>query len=195
MKALRLIIVLMLGVAAGWWSTASSEAAAQSPHAMPAPSRFAPYVAADGDTAYGLSQREAQGLLGGRGMGLARPAEMNGYPGPLHVLELADELALTPEQKQRAREARVQVVTEAPKLGRQIVEKELALDRLFRSGSADAARIDTLTQEIGRLRAALRAIHLRAHLVTQRALAVEQVRTYMEARGYAAPSRLRPETP
>lgn len=193
MKALRFLIVLLLGVAAG--AAVPFEAAAQSPRVLPTPGRFAPYVAADGDTAYGLSQREAQGLLAGRGMGMARPAEMNGYPGPLHVLELADELALTPEQKQQARSARERVITEAPMLGRQIVEKELALDRLFRSGSAEAARIDALSQEIGRLRAELRAIHLRAHVVMQRALAVEQVRTYMAARGHAVPSRLRPDTP
>jgi len=159
------------------------------------PARFAPYATADGDTTYGLSQREAQRLLAGRGMGLARPAEMNGYPGPMHVLDLADELALTPEQQQQARAIRERVMTEAPELGRQIVEKELALDRLFRSGSADETRIDELTQEIGRLRAELRAIHLQAHLVMQRALAVEQVRTYMDARGHGIPARLRSDTP
>ena len=30
-------------------------------------------------------------------MGLALAAELNGYPGPLHVIELADSLRLTPE--------------------------------------------------------------------------------------------------
>lgn len=32
-------------------------------------------------------------------MGLAKAAELNGYPGPLHVLELAVDLSLTAEQK------------------------------------------------------------------------------------------------
>jgi Spy/CpxP family protein refolding chaperone len=128
-------------------------------------------------------------------MGLARPAEMNGYPGPMHVLDLADELSLTPEQKQQARAARERVMTEAPALGRQIVDKELALDRLFRDGSADEAQIRALTQKIAQLRAELRAIHLQAHLVMQRALAVEQLRTYIEARGHPMPARLRPDTP
>ena len=36
-----------------------------------------------------LSQDDQSALLAGRGMGLARPAELNGYPGPAHVLELA----------------------------------------------------------------------------------------------------------
>ena len=34
----------------------------------------------------GLSEQEIDDLTNGRGMGLARAAELNGYPGPLHVL-------------------------------------------------------------------------------------------------------------
>lgn len=36
-------------------------------------------------------------------MGLALPAELNGYPGPLHTLEHADELGLTFEQRARTK--------------------------------------------------------------------------------------------
>lgn len=189
MKALCHIGLGALGLLTSSVLLAASAATAQPSSAQPNPQRFVPYATAAGDTTYGLSEREAQALLAGRGMGMARPAEMNGYPGPMHVLELADELALTPEQKQEAQEARERVLIDAPALGRQVVEKELALDRLFRSGSADEARIDELTQDIARLRAELRAIHLKAHLVMHRALAVEQVRTYMDARGHTA-SRL-----
>ena len=38
-------------------------------------------------------------LKAGRGMGLALAAELNGYPGPSHVLELADKLKLSAEDK------------------------------------------------------------------------------------------------
>jgi Spy/CpxP family protein refolding chaperone len=194
MKALRPLILVVLSTATAWLTMTPSGATAQSPRSMVTGQPFAPYVA-NGDTTYGLSQREGQRLLAGRGMGLARPAEMNGYPGPMHVLDLADELALTPEQQQQARTTRERVMTEAPALGRQIVEKELTLDRIFRDGSADEARVRTLTREIAQLRAELRALHLQAHLVMQRALAVDQVRTYMEARGHPMPARLRPDTP
>lgn len=194
MKALRPLILVVLSTATAWLTMTPSGAAAQSPRSMVTGQPFAPYVA-NGDTTYGLSQREGQRLLAGRGMGLARPAEMNGYPGPMHVLDLADELALTPEQQQQARTTRERVMTEAPALGRQIVEKELTLDRIFRDGSAEEARVRTLTREIAQLRAELRALHLQAHLVMQRALAVDQVRTYMEARGHPMPARLRPDTP
>lgn len=188
MKALRHIGWVAFSLLTCSIFLAVSPAMAQPSNARPHLQRFVPHTTAAGDTAYGLSQREAQALLDGRGMGMARPAEMNGYPGPMHVLELADELALTPEQKQEAQEARERVQIDAPALGRQIVEKELALDQLFRSGSADEGRIDELAQEIAQLRAELRAIHLKAHLVMHRALAVEQIRTYMNARGHPASS-------
>ncbi|MCL4744462.1 MAG: hypothetical protein KJZ83_03505, partial [Burkholderiaceae bacterium] len=45
-----------------------------------------------------LAPAEVDGLLGGKGLGFARSAELNGYPGPAHVLELSDELALSAEQ-------------------------------------------------------------------------------------------------
>ena len=47
-----------------------------------------------------LSAEQLANLREGRGMGLSLPAELNGYPGPKHVLELADGLGLTPAQRQ-----------------------------------------------------------------------------------------------
>ena len=37
-----------------------------------------------------LSEQQVADLKAGRGMGLALSAELNGYPGPAHVLELSD---------------------------------------------------------------------------------------------------------
>jgi len=42
-----------------------------------------------------LSEAEIQGYLNGEGRGLAKVAELNHYPGPQHVLDLADQFALT----------------------------------------------------------------------------------------------------
>ena len=61
-----------------------------------------PYVNDQGRALKALSADEAAGYLEGRGLGLAKPAELNGYPGPMHVLELADALALTPAQTRQA---------------------------------------------------------------------------------------------
>jgi hypothetical protein len=46
-----------------------------------------------------LSEQQVADLQAGRGMGLALPAELNGYPGPAHVLELADKLGLSADQR------------------------------------------------------------------------------------------------
>ena len=50
----------------------------------------------------GLTEKEISELREGRGMGLARAAELNGYPGPRHVLDAAREgrLHLSPGQLQ-----------------------------------------------------------------------------------------------
>ena len=47
-----------------------------------------------------LSDQQIADLKAGRGMGMALPAELNGYPGPSHLLELADQLDLSTEQRQ-----------------------------------------------------------------------------------------------
>jgi hypothetical protein len=51
-----------------------------------------PYAGQQDRAIAGLSADEVKAFLDGRGMGLAKPAEVNGYPGPMHVLELADEV-------------------------------------------------------------------------------------------------------
>jgi len=38
----------------------------------------------------------------GRGFGMAFAADQNGYPGPMHVLELKDRLKLTADQEAKA---------------------------------------------------------------------------------------------
>jgi Spy/CpxP family protein refolding chaperone len=126
----------------------------------------------------GLTTEEIAGLLDGRGMGMATPAEAHGYPGPLHVLELADSLGLTPEQRATAERLRAAMLEEARDLGAQIVANERALDDVFAQGRADAALVDAITAEIGLLRGRLRAAHLRAHLALRGALTPEQIARY-----------------
>jgi len=46
-----------------------------------------------------LSAQQIDDLKAGRGMGLALAAELNGYPGPAHVLRLSDRLALGADSK------------------------------------------------------------------------------------------------
>ena len=146
-----------------------------------------PYAALTDRPIKALSADEVANLRAGRGMGMALPAELNRYPGPLHVLENAAALALTPEQKEQVQRQFETMRSEAVALGEQIIAREAALDALFRSGSADAGSIDSATAELASLYGQLRAVHLRTHLATRATLTESQLAAYQSLRGYDRP--------
>jgi hypothetical protein len=80
-----------------------------------------------------LSDNEVTDLRAGRGMGLALAAELNGYPGPSHVLELDDKLDLSSEQKDQIQGLFDSMKAEAMPLGAKLIDREAALDRQFSS--------------------------------------------------------------
>ena len=146
-----------------------------------------PYRGEESRAIKSLSQDQIDGYLDGRGMGFAKAAELNSYPGPMHVLELKDELRLTAEQVARTRAAFEEMKRRATGLGEQIVEKERELDRAFADKTIDEATLDKKVSEIGRLQGELRAAHLRAHVRMRQVLSDEQVAKYDELRGYGRP--------
>lgn len=131
-----------------------------------------------------LSPERIAGYLEGRGMGQARAAELNGYPGPKHVLELADRLTLTDAQRQRTRELFERMHAAAVELGQRIVELESGLDAGFAAGEMDADTLKVTLDEISVLEARLRGVHLEAHLEQARILTPNQIRWYARLRGY-----------
>jgi Spy/CpxP family protein refolding chaperone len=135
-----------------------------------------------------LSEEEVQGYLVGRGIGLARAAELNSYPGPMHVLELADKLGLTPEQKMKTEALITAMREEAQGLGAFYVKKEQELDELFSSGNATTQAVDAKLQDISLLHAQIRAVHLKTHIAQRELLTSEQVKLYDQLRGYSISS-------
>ena len=133
-----------------------------------------------------LSQQEVDDLTNGAGMGLARAAELNGYPGPRHVLELADSLALTAEQRGIARVIFDGMQGRARELGGRILEAEKALDAAFAGGEQTEEALAAAVAEIARLQGELRTVHLQAHLATRALLTEHQIHEYDRLRGYAA---------
>lgn len=131
-----------------------------------------------------ISEAERQELLGGHGMGLAKPAELNHYPGPRHVLDLASDLALTGEQESATQAIFDSMHEGAVALGQQILEQETLLDDLFREARVDEVGLTGAVETIGRLRAELRLVHLRAHLAMRELLSGEQIEVYDRLRGY-----------
>ena len=144
-----------------------------------------PYAGQESREIKALSDEDIRAYLNGLGMALAKAGELNHYPGPMHVLEFADQLKLTAAQRQRTEEIRKVMLDGAIPIGKRIVEKEAELDKLFASGVIDNTKLDAALADIGRLQGELRAVHLRAHLEQKRILTPEQVTKYDELRGYA----------
>lgn len=134
----------------------------------------------------GLSTDDIDELRNGRGWGLAKSAELNGYPGPSHVLEMKEKLGLSPGQEQKVRALFDKMKTAAVPLGLELIEQEKKLDSLFTGGTADEANLLAVLQKIGEVRSRLRFVHLSAHLEMPDILTREQVKRYNELRGYGS---------
>jgi Spy/CpxP family protein refolding chaperone len=143
-----------------------------------------PYTGMQARAVKALSDQQVADLRAGRGMGLALAAELNGYPGPMHVLEHAQPLGLTVEQRRRVQGLYDAMKAEAIAAGEKLIEREVALDRAFKERSIDATRLAELSTAIGKMQGELRAVHLKYHLTTAELLTPEQLRHYAELRGY-----------
>lgn len=132
-----------------------------------------------------LSNEQIADLLAGRGMGLALAAELNFYPGPSHVLELADALGLTDDQVSRTKDLLDQMKAETIPIGKRIIEEETELDRLFAERKIAPTRLVEMIESIADAQGALRAAHLRYHLDMAELLTPGQVGRYSELRGYS----------
>ena len=130
-----------------------------------------------------LTAEQLHGLMTGEGMGMALAAELNRYPGPKHVLELADSLGITTQQRQEVERIRQAMLDRALELGPQIVALERELDGHFKAGHAAGDAVAALTERIGALNGQLRAAHLTAHITTRALLTPEQIRAYDRLRG------------
>lgn len=145
-----------------------------------------PYAGQEASEIPSLTVQELEGLQNGDGMGMAKPAELNHYPGPKHALELADELGLSQEQRQQIEEARAAMLSDAVRIGASIIEAEGTLNRRFAHSHIDEAALEDLTRQIAALYGELRYAHLRAHLATRAILTAEQVAAYDRLRGYTS---------
>jgi len=125
---------------------------------------------AEGHLAAQACASEFEKVVGeGRGFGLAFAADQNGYPGPMHVLELKDRLKLTADQEAKGREL---------------------MHAMFTESRPKGARLLAAVAEVERARTEVRLVHLLTHLTTRDLLTEDQRRIYHEARwGALAPAR------
>jgi hypothetical protein len=144
----------------------------------------APYAGLESRAIKTLSPAEIADLRAGRGIGFALAAELNGWPGPLHALELADALALSAGQRARLGHLLQAMRAETIPLGERVIAAEAARDRLFAERRATPEAVAAATAEAGAAQAALRAAHLRYHLEAAALLSPEQTERYAVLRGY-----------
>ncbi len=144
----------------------------------------APYAGQQTRSIKALSRGETQDLLDGKGMGLAKAAELNGYPGPMHVLELARRLQLSPAQREASEQLMAQHKAQVRQLGAQLVQAEALLDAAFATRQITPEQLTQHTQRIGQLQAAVRTAHLQTHLAQTALLQPEQIAQYNTLRGY-----------
>lgn len=143
-----------------------------------------PYRGQEARAIKALAPEQIEGLLAGKGLGYAKAAELNGYPGPAHVLELAGPLQLSETQLEATRAIHARMQARAMALGARLVDAEAELERLFAGDAASEAALASLPERIAAIQAELRGTHLVAHIEQRRLLSPEQVAHYARLRGY-----------
>jgi len=143
-----------------------------------------PYAGEQSRSIKALSEGDIAALVNGEGMGMAKAAELNGYPGPAHVLALAKELGLSESQLRQVTAIHDRMSAAAKPLGAQLIDHERALDQRFAKGEITPDHLAAETTAIGELEGRLRSVHLAAHLETRALLNPDQIARYQKLRGY-----------
>lgn len=133
-----------------------------------------------------LSDADLEDLRLGRGWGLALAAELNGVPGPAHLLELQAELGLDAGQVAAIEDIFAAMQSEAQEAGERFIAAEAAIEAAFRDGGMSPDTLRDLINTSAVVRAELRLIHLSRHLETPPLLTADQIARYNDLRGYGA---------
>jgi hypothetical protein len=147
-----------------------------------------PYARQQARTIKALSDEDITALRNGEGMGMAKAAELNGYPGPKHVLTLAAQLGLTEDLQRQVAAIFDRMSAAAEPLGAGLIAREQTLDQLFAQREITRERLAAETAAIGELQGRLRSVHLAAHMETRALLQPDQIARYEQLRGYADPA-------
>jgi hypothetical protein len=156
-----------------------------------------PYAGMQARAVKALSAEQIADLKAGRGMSLALAAELNGYPGPRHVLELGDQLGLSDQQRADVQRLFDAMTAEAIPLGEKLIAGEAELDALFARRAVMATSLGAATAAIGAIQAELRnnppeisSVNLR--ITHSRAEAALLRIARLRRRGYRTPAQAEP---
>ena len=158
----------------------SMTAFAQHDHAA-----HSPYAGMQDRAIKSLSDADIEELRRGGGWGLALPAELNGAPGPAHLLELQDQIPLSPDQVDQIQVLFEEMRKAAIPTGERLIAAEAAIEAAFATGTVEEASLRRLLTEAESARTELRFIHLSQHYKTVALLTPKQIERYKVLRGYA----------
>lgn len=114
-----------------------------------------PYAGMEQRAIKSLSAQDIADLRAGRGWGLALPAELNGVPGPAHLLELRDAIGLAPEQVAAIEKIHAQMQAEAQIAGANFIAAEAAIEAGFRKTGLAPEQLRALVDASAAARARL----------------------------------------
>jgi len=132
-----------------------------------------------------LSANDIKDLTLGNGMGLAKAAELNGYPGPKHVLEMQEELLLEKEQLTSIKLIFEEMKSQARSQGKIFISLEKSLNDHFSNATITNDTLESTLKNISEAKNNLRYIHLSAHIKTTEILSKNQIKKYNQLRGYS----------
>ena len=133
-----------------------------------------------------LSETDIEELKNGKGWGLAKAAELNGVPGPVHLLEMKEEIDLSAKQILAIEDIYKKMKQEAIPLGLELIELEMELNNHFANRTITDELLRQILQRIAQVRRQLRYVHLSTHLKTPDILKTEQITLYNKLRGYSS---------
>lgn len=144
-----------------------------------------PYAGMQNRAIKSLSDSDINELRRGAGWGLALAAELNGMPGPTHLLELKDQIPLASDQVAKTQALLDEMRKAALPTGERLIAAEKALEAAFANGKIDESSLRRLLADSEAARSELRFIHLSQHYKTVQFLKPEQIKRYNILRGYA----------
>lgn len=157
------------------------------PSSAASSSQISPYSGQEIRVIKSLSDNDVQSLQNGTGEafgGIAKLAELNGYPGPRHVLDIAQELQLTDRQRMEIELIYQNMSNNAKSIGSAIIGVEQDMDEAFANKTITEENLIALLDKSANLYGQLRFVHLSAHLDTAQIMTIEQIQMYNEMRGY-----------
>lgn len=152
-----------------------------------APSHRSKYAGQESREIKSLSAEDIAELKSGGGWGLAKAAELNGVPGPIHLLEMKNEIDLDETQSSAIGAIYRRMKSQAIIHGERLIDLELRLESGFRNRTITNALLRASLSAIAETKKELRYVHLAAHIETLKILSEKQIKTYNALRGYSNP--------